>query len=211
MFVFKIIKRLKKFLAEIILISLAFLITTITAFLYFQSVKNYEKQEKNESVAVAETMAKPSKIYVDVSGSVKNPGLYEALNGQRLESIIKKAGGLTDSADKDFFARNFNLASEVSDRQKIYIPTVWEVANGYFTEKGREMSYVDDQNDIPINADLIDINKATLEELDTIPGVGLVTAQKIINNRPYGALQELVDKKVFSKNALEKIKEMIGI
>ena len=57
----------------------------------------------------------------------------------------------------------------------------------------------------------INVNDATLEELDTLPDVGKVTGQKIIDNRPYGALQELINRKVISENLLEKLEDLIEI
>lgn len=207
----KKIKRLRKFWLEIILIVLATITSLVSAFLYFRSVDEDQKQQKIKETIATQSEEKPANIYVDVSGAVKKPGLYEALNGQRLESLIEKAGGLTETADKDFFARNFNLSSELFDQQKIYIPTVWEVTSGYFIDKTGQVAGTSTNNNGQASDDLIDLNKATLEELDTLPGVGPVTAQKIIDNRPYGALQELIDKKVFGKNAFEKVKDLIGI
>lgn len=57
----------------------------------------------------------------------------------------------------------------------------------------------------------ININEASLEELDTLIGIGLVTAQKIIDNRTYESINDLLDKKVISKTVFEKIKSKIII
>ena len=165
------------------------------------------QQQVNES-AITEVpkniVDDSEKIFVDVSGSVNAPGLYEASNSSRLKNLIDLAGGLSEAADQEFFARNFNLAQLVSDQEKIYVPSIWEVSMGYFIE-GLPI------NDSTNQFNKVNINDATLEELDTLPGVGKVTGQKIIDNRPYGALQELIDKKVISENLLEKLEDLIEI
>jgi competence protein ComEA len=205
------VKKIKKFWLEIALISIAIIIAIISAILYFSVVNQTADKDNGNSAMTFEVDQKPAKMYVDVSGAVVNPGLYEASYNDRLKSLIEKAGGLADSADKDYFSRNYNLASYVSDQQKIYIPTVWEVSNGYFVEKEREMNSDSVVRGDILGSETINVNKATLEELDTLPGVGKITAQKIIDNRPYGALQELIDRKVLGKTAYENIKNLIGI
>ena len=58
---------------------------------------------------------------------------------------------------------------------------------------------------------LININTASFEELDTLPGVGKVIGQKIINNRPYSSIEELQTKKIVNKSTYEKIKDLITV
>ena len=174
----------------------------VSIFVFQQS-----KQQTNEKIIteVPQNIVENfEKIFVDVSGSVNSPGLYAASNSSRVKNLIDLAGGLSEGADKEFFARNFNLAQVVSDQEKIHIPSMWEVSMGYFVES---RSLREDTNEF----NKISINDATLEELDTLPGVGKVTGQKIIDNRPYGALQELIDRKVISENLLEKVEDLIEI
>ena len=99
------------------------------------------------------------------------------------------------------------MAKVVTDQEKIYIPSVWEVSNGYFSENQQTLDYVLPTN----NQTLININSAPIDELDTLPGVGKVTAQKIVDNRPFGALEELLDKKIVNKTVFENIKDLIII
>lgn len=195
----KILKKTKKYVVEIIILVIAVFIALVSLSIYL-----------NSTSPVIETITpkKPAKekIYVNISGSVNKPGLYQASNKLRLNDVIKMAGGLSIEADKDYFARYFNLAGTVHDQEKIYIPSVWEVQNGYFETA---YSTTDQQRDA--NSSLININSATLEELDTLPGVGDITAKKIIDNRPFGALEELINKKVVNKTVFENIKNLIKI
>lgn len=206
----KIIKKLKKFRVEIVILGVAFIIATVSLMIFLNSYQ----QQVEEITTTASISPKSQTIYVDVSGSVNKPDLYEAPNGIRLKDVIKKAGGLSDDADKSFFGRNFNLARIVNDQEKIYIPSVWEIQNGYFVESPQLSDYtspsVSNQKSAISNS-LININSASIEELDTLPGVGKITAQKIIDNRPFEALEELLNKKVTNKSVLENIKNLITL
>jgi competence protein ComEA len=208
-----ILKRTKKYLIEIILISLALIIAFISLFLYLKN--NQAADEVVVSTSNFSTaLTTPTKIYLDIAGAVNKPGVYQLNLGSRLKDAIKIAGNLSDDADKDFFARNFNLARIVSDQEKIYVPSVWEVQNGYFAESQQILNYLSPTNNsslLTANSSLININSATLDELDTLPGIGQVTAQKIIENRPYQSIDELLNKKVVNKSVFKKIKDLIKI
>ncbi len=105
----------------------------------------------------------------------------------RVGDAVKAAGGLT--ADSD--STKVNLAAKVSDGQKIHVPALSE--------------------QVTSQSNLISINTATAAELDTLPGVGPVTAQKIISSRPYSSLEDLVSKKAVNKSTFEKIKELVAL
>ncbi len=207
----KTLRRFKKFWLEIILIAVSLVISITSIILYFTTTSKGLNNTSDNKSTIFETRIKAEKIYVDVSGAVNNPGLYEASNTDRLKNMIDKAGGLTVNADKDFFALNFNLANRVVDEQKVYIPTVWEVSNGYTTDDITQTGQSSSSESDDSSFETISVNEATLEELDTLPGVGKITAQKIIDNRPYGALQELIDRKILGKTVYENIKILIGI
>lgn len=208
--IIKIRKKIKKYLVEIIILTIAFIIAVISLIIFLKN------QEDSSSSIISQKIETQSltKIYVDVSGSVNKPDLYEAPNNARLKELIEKAGGLSDNADKNFFSRNFNLARIVVDQEKIYIPSVWEVQNGYFTENPQTLNYlyplVNNQKSLT-NDSLININSASIEELDTLPGIGKITAQKIIDNRPFEALEELLNKKIINKSVFENIKSLITL
>lgn len=203
-------KIFKKYIVEIILMTIA-LIFTITSLVIF--LKNNEETNEEIYFPKQTNIQSLNKIYIDVSGSVNKPDLYEAPAGTRLKEIIKKAGGLSDNADKNFFYRNFNLARVLNDQEKIYIPSVWEVQAGLFTENPQTINFIQpNYNQQPNNNSiLVNINEATLDELDSLPGIGKTTAQKIIDNRPYQSLEDLLNKKIVNKNTYEKIKSLISL
>ena len=157
----------------------------------------------DSSITISRAKTNPSEkvIHVDIEGAVRKPGVYKLNSQSRLQDIIAKAGGITGNADKYYFARNFNLASVLKDEQKIYIPAVEESRS-----TGDNMSGDSPEN---LNASLININTATRAELDSLAGVGGVTADKIISSRPYNSVEELMTKKILKTSVYESIKDKL--
>lgn len=139
-----------------------------------------------------------SKIFVDVSGQVVKPGVYSLNSDARIQEALVAAGGLSGEADRDYVSKYLNLAQKVTDGMKLYVPKVSENIKGSAVYAGT-------------NSGLISINSASLNELDKLTGVGPVTAQKIINGRPYAALDELVSKKAINSSVFTKIKDNISL
>ena len=108
-----------------------------------------------------------AKLYVHVSGEVANPGVYELKEGSRVYEAIKMAGGVTDNADMNYL----NLAQILHDAQKIYVPV-----KGSVNLEGNEIIKEDNKRGI-------NINSASLIELGSLPGIGQVLAQRIIEYR----------------------------
>lgn len=140
-----------------------------------------------------------SKVKVDIAGAVMQPGVYEIATDARVEDAVSAAGGFSEAADTDWVAKNINLASKVSDGQKIYIKTTGESESvgsslGASTVSGK-----------------VNINFASMKELDTLPGIGPVTAEKIIASRPYNAVEELLTKKAVGSATYEKIKGLVSV
>jgi len=153
---------------------------------------------------------------IDIAGAVNKPGVYEVTVGARLKDAINLAEGITTEAEINFFNRNFNLARYVTDQEKIYIPSLFEINNGLFVEASRTLDYI---NPAPTShrsgENLVgattktNINFASIDELDKLPGIGKITADKIIQNRPYKSIEELLTKKIVNKNVWEKIKNLV--
>lgn len=212
-----LLKKLKKYFLEIILLTVALVITFAALVLY---VKNGQsaKEEIATSLTSLTPLTSPTKIFVDVSGAVKKPDVYQVNFGARIKEVIDKAGGLSDEADTVFFNRNFNLARIVIDQEKIYVPSIMEINNGIFIQNQRTLDYTSTiisantgvVNNAPTDNN-INLNSATVEELDQLPGIGQTTANRIIKNRPYSNIEELLTKKVVNKGVFEKIKNLISL
>jgi len=104
---------------------------------------------------------------------------------------------LADEADRDYVSRVINLASEVEDGEKIYIPLIKEQEGG-----GVVMGVV---------TDVVNLNTASKSQLDTLWGVGEKRAEDIINGRPYRSVEELVEKGVLTESVMEKNKDKLTV
>lgn len=206
-------KKLKKLWFELIFFSISLIITLTAFFVYFSEKQNQQKNVIEIKQRLPEETKKS--FFVDISGAVEKPDVYEVTPGARLKDILILAGGLSADADRYFFARNFNLARFISDQEKIHIPSVYEINSGLFTETSRIIDYVspvEEKKETASEQSLkININQASLEELDQLPGVGKTTAKKIIENRPYANIEDLVNKKIVNKSTFEKIKDLVEI
>ena len=211
--------KLNKYLIEVILLIIASVITITALNIYVKNNKENTNQEIIINNQSEQTLS--GKIFVDVSGAVKKPNIYQVGFGARIKEVIDVAGGLSDDADVLFFNRNFNLARVVSDQEKIYVPSISEINNGIFIQNQLLIDYktpinnqslnTDNQSPSTNNQSLININDSTVEELDQLPGVGQVTTNKIIDNRPYSTLEELLIKKIVNKGVFEKIRSLITL
>lgn len=137
-------------------------------------------EDEDENVEINEM-----KVYI--SGEISKEGVYEFEDGDRLDDLIKKAGGLTENAN----AKDLNLAMKLEDEMKIYIPSIYEVSS-------------DDANDtIPIitsdskdsSKDKVNINNASKEELMTLPNIGDKRADSILEYRESNKFETVEDLK----------------
>lgn len=163
--------------------------------------------EEGASTDDSPSVASEKKIMVDVSGSVLRPGVYKLSEGARIQDALIEAGGLSEKADRSFISKNINLAAKLSDGAKIYIPRIGEGIKSSTGTTGITGSGTV-AGDV---SGLININTATAAELDTLPGIGPKTAQKIIDGRPYSSIEELRTKKVVGSKVFEDIKDKVAV
>lgn len=135
------------------------------------------------------------KIYVDVSGEVMKPGVYELVDNSRIKDALAAAGGLSAKADREYVASSINLAEKIRDGQKIYFPKIGLTPSGG--------GYVEAKS----GGKKININTASLSELDTLVGIGEKRAGDIVNGRPFQKVDDLVSKGILTKTVLDKIKD----
>ncbi|PIR78793.1 MAG: competence protein ComEA, partial [Candidatus Levybacteria bacterium CG10_big_fil_rev_8_21_14_0_10_36_30] len=135
----------------------------------------------------------------------QKPGVFRLPPDARVQDALIAAGGISAQADRNFIEKSLNLAQKLTDGAKIYIPRQGEVATSTKLTTGLS---VDTSQSV---RGQININSATLVQLDTLPGVGQVIGQKIIDNRPYSDISQLVSKKIVSQKTFDKLKDSIGI
>ena len=156
-----------------------------------------EKDDKNQKEEVMDQ----DLITVDVKGAVKTPGIYDLPVGCRINDAVQKAGGLTDNAD----SKSINLAQKISDESLVYVPT-----KGEDTSQATQSNASNSKENKKVN-----LNKASLEELKQVKGLGAKRAQDIIDHRDTNGKFKSVDelKKVSGIGAktIEKLKEYVTV
>ena len=194
---------LQKFKWPLVLGLLALIFLSLGFFFLFSQ----QKQPEIEIISLEEGN---NDIFVDIEGSIEKPGLYELPIGSRFNDLLIKAGGLSASADRLWVEQNLNLAQELEDGSKIYIPPEFKVNDNGNNENKVNDKLVLSSNDSNLDKK-ININKASLVELDTLWGIGEKRAQDIVDNRPYVSVKELLDKKVIPQDVYLKIENEISV
>ena len=155
------------------------------------------------------TTMMPQNCYVAIKGEVLHPGVYEFSCESRMQEVIKKAGGFTVEADET----KINLAQKITDQMQLIVPNVHSKQEGGVTEGNSEKGNM--SNTTPSNSKqgTVNINTATLEELQTIKGIGKKKAEAILQYRKeHGAFrtkEDLLQVKGIGKKALEAIENQV--
>jgi competence protein ComEA len=140
-------------------------------------------------------------IIINITGAVKNPGVYELPEGARVNDALILAGGENENADLS----GVNLAAFLRDAMMIVIPEIGEEAVFIF----------DGESDGTQSGGLININTATLEELQTLSGIGPVLAQNIIDFREahgnFSSVDELIHVPRIGAATLERLRVSITV
>jgi len=148
----------------------------------------------------ASAPASERKLTVHVAGAVVNPGLYKAPEGSRVADALELAGGPSPDASLD----DLNLAGKLQDGQKVMVPR-------------RIQASTSPQDGAPSaqQSSLTNINTATVEDLDKLPGVGPSMAQRILDyrtkNGPFSSVDELDNVEGIGPKKLENLRELVTI
>jgi len=156
------------------------------------------------------TTIMPQNCYVDIKGEVLRPGVYEFSCESRMQEVIKKAGGFTEEADET----KINLAQKITDQMQIIVPNVHSKQEDGLTEGNSEKGSSTNTSVSNSKQGTININTATLEELQTIKGIGKKKAEAILQYRKeHGAFRTkeyLLQVKGIGKKALEAIESQVN-
>ena len=140
------------------------------------------------------------KIFVDVKGAVKHPGVFETTKDKRVKDLIEEAGGLLDDAD----TATLNLSQKVKDQMVIYV-----------LKHGEKPKQISDGGSSSSNTDVININTANKERLMKISGVGKTKAEAIISyrekNGDFKKKEDITKVHGIGKATFEKIKDKIEV
>lgn len=165
-----------------------------------------------------------SEIVVEIAGAVVKPGVYKMSGGSRVEDLLIASGGLSGDADRVWVDKYINRAAKLIDGQKIYIYKNGELASpndNPYVPQGKQSDIESARNSMGVKpyqggvagsiTSTLNINTASLSELDSLPGIGQVYGQSIIDHRPYSSTDQLVSKEVISQSIYDKIKSKISI
>jgi competence protein ComEA len=140
------------------------------------------------------------RLVVDVEGAVLRPGIIELPPGSRVADAIEAAGGYSPQADLAAAAAQVNLAATLRDGQQIVVPLIGASAGGGSGGAGA--------------GGLVNLNSASPEELDALPGIGPVSVEKIVAARaqqPFASLEEMVTRKVLTTSQVDKIRDLVTL
>ncbi|HEY3524144.1 MAG TPA: ComEA family DNA-binding protein [Candidatus Limnocylindrales bacterium] len=141
-------------------------------------------------------------IVVEVDGAVRHPGLVTIPPGSRVADAIAAAGGYSAAVDATAVGRTLHLAEPVDDGDQVTVPRRGDVVPA------------GDAEGPPGDAGPIDVNTASESQLDTLPGIGPVTAAKIVTARteqPFASVDDLLTRKVVGAATLAKIRDLIVV
>ena len=193
---------------SIILAFVCSLIVIIGGLFYFNQSKTEDYSGVSFSNTSNETNNKDEKaedkhdekIFVDVKGAVKHPGVFETTKDKRVRDLIEEAGGLLDDADTS----TLNLSQKVKDQMVIYV-----------LKHGEKPKQISDGGTSSSSGDVININTANLEQLMKISGVGKTKAEAIISyrekNGDFKKKEDITKVRGIGKATFEKIKDKIEV
>jgi competence protein ComEA len=148
----------------------------------------------------ASTTTTTGELVVHAAGAVRRAGLYRLPPGSRVDDLVRAAGGLTEQADLD----RINLAAPVADGSRVYVARVGEVPPPAMGGEAGESS-----------SGPLDLNTATLEQLDELPGVGPSTAKAIVDERTrrgrFASVDDLLAVRGIGPAKLDAIRDLVTI
>lgn len=173
----------------------------------FPEHSQVQQSEKPAQLEASEQEIAAEDIVVDIKGAVHKEGVYKLAKGSRITDLIELAGGLTDQADKNAI----NLAEKLSDEKVVYVAKLGEnisVIKGSSAEA--QSASADHQK-----PEKVHLNRASLADLQSIPGIGAKRAQDIIDVREslggFKSLEDLRKVSGIGAKTLEKLKHEISL
>ena len=153
--------------------------------------------------SVTSTSTTQLQVLVHAAGAVRHPGLHSLPSGSRVADLIEAAGGVDDTVDID----RINLAAPVSDGERVWLPRRGEPVPAQLTSPS------DVSGDAADESRPLDLNTATQQQLDELPGVGPATAAAILAERKsrgrFASVEDLLDVRGIGTAKLEEIRSLV--
>jgi competence protein ComEA len=149
-------------------------------------------------------------LVVEIVGAVDHPGVYRLASGARVGDLVAAAGGYGPRVDTDRAGRELNLAAPLHDGDQIRVPSRGDaLATAPSTTSGGAGSKPGAGPPTPI-----DLNHATAQELDTLPGIGPATAAKILASRdeqPFASVDDIRTRKLVGEKTFANLKDLVAV
>jgi len=149
----------------------------------------------------------PEPIQVHVAGAVVRPGVYDLPEDGRVQDAVEAAGGFVAEADKNAL----NLAARLDDGERLDIPYV----AGFTPDEESGFVVVSEGTPSSLFGDLLNINTASVEELDELPSIGPTIAQRIVDyreeNGPFASIEDIVNVSGIGQATYNEIKDLITV
>lgn len=210
---------------KILIVIIVGIIGVTGIIIYYSNIKednNYEEyinleeneiidNNKDETEEIEETKQEEKEIVIHIVGCVEKEGIVRLPEGSRIVDAIEKAGGEKMYADLS----KINLAYVLEDGQKIRIPSIYDEEEQEYIEEGdgtmeNQSNKQEEREELMIN-----LNKATTDDLEKLPGIGTSTAEKILEyikvNGPFENIEELKEVNGIGDAKYNRIKDYVCV
>ena len=206
---------LNKVPKNIIIGAIIIALTIIGYYVYGRQTNEEQLLTSEEAIDKAQDqqLNEQAEIIVHITGAVEKEGIVTLKENSRIADAVEAAGGLKEDADMS----KINLAYVLEDGMKIKIPSVNDKDEGTKQDVTNEEEIVDiiPESNIKSEKEMVNINKASQTELETLPGIGPSIALKIINyrneNGKFSNIEDLKKVSGIGENKYENIKALISV
>lgn len=201
-----------------IIIAIIILVALVVS--YVLSLDNKEVSAENVEITKTDVTNVTSKVYVDIKGSVKKPGVYQVSADSIVWDIVNLSGGFTKNA----YTKNINLSQKVKDEMVIYVFSKNEMSKMNNTVKtdtacttnviNYDNCITTEKNATETSTSLVNINTASKEELMNVSGIGASKADSIIAYRiktPFSKIEDIMNVSGIGESLFDKIKKYITV
>lgn len=201
-----------------IIIAIIILVALVVS--YVLSLDNKEVSAENVEITKTDVTNVTSKVYVDIKGSVKKPGVYQVSADSIVWDIVNLSGGFTKNA----YTKNINLSQKVKDEMVIYVFSKNEMSkmnNTIKTDTACTTNVINydncittEKNATETSTSLVNINTASKEELMNVSGIGASKADSIIAYRiktPFSKIEDIMNVSGIGESLFDKIKKYITV